>query len=543
MESKASGYRGYGRSFNTIFMMMFLSQWVRRSNATTGAEWLATRFGTTGKGVNASHNIVVAFALLSCFGFLAYGFIGLGKFIEIFIPWPVVQPYVPFLVPAQYVPHVYGALFTLFAAVYSVMGGMHSIVAGDVVKYTVMTAACISIAVMARLQLQEQSLVVPDGWRSPFFGKQLGLTWSHLIPDADKKIREDGFSLFGIFFMMMTFKGMIASLTGPTPNYDMQKILSTRSPKDASKMTGFMSLFLYPIRYAMIAGFTVLALLSYNRLNLSGPGGTDFEKILPAAIHEFLPVGMLGLVLTALLGAFMGTFSGTLNAAQAYVVNDIYLKFINPAAGNRRVMFTNYLVGALIVIISIGLGFFVNNINSALQWIANALYGGYIAANVLKWFWWRFNANGFFWGMTSGIIAALLLPYGKAWFPGVFFSLDLYNWPLLFLVSLLGCLAGTYSAPPTDANILANFYTSVRPWGYWQPVLQAVRQLQPGFQPNREFKRNAFNVVIGVLGQCCLALLPVYLILWFRIPLLMVVLLLVLIIGILKKTWWDQLDD
>ena len=63
--------------FNQVFNMMFLAKWLRRSNANTGAEWLATRFGLTGKGVKASHNVVVAFALIGCFGFLAYGFVGL----------------------------------------------------------------------------------------------------------------------------------------------------------------------------------------------------------------------------------------------------------------------------------------------------------------------------------------------------------------------------------------------------------------------------------------------------------------------------------
>jgi Na+/proline symporter len=153
---------------------------------------------------------------------------------------------------------------------------------------------------------------------------------------------------------------------------------------------------------------------------------------LPAAINNFLPAGISGIVLTSLLGAFMGTFSGALNAARAYIINDIYLKFINPNAPTKRVIAMNYLVGALIVATSICLGFFVKNINSVLQWIANALYGGYIAANVLKRIWWRFNANGFFWGMASGIAAALILPYCKEWFPGAFFQLDLYNWPLLF---------------------------------------------------------------------------------------------------------------
>src|SRR6187549_116979 len=94
--------------FNQVFMMMFLSKWLRRSNANTGAEWLLTRFGTEGAGVKASHIIVIAFALIGCLGFLAYGFVGLGKFVEIFIPWDTVKEYVPFEVSAKYVPHFYG---------------------------------------------------------------------------------------------------------------------------------------------------------------------------------------------------------------------------------------------------------------------------------------------------------------------------------------------------------------------------------------------------------------------------------------------------
>ncbi len=109
--------------FNQVFMMMFLSKWLRRSNANTGAEWLATRFGTLGKGVKGSHTIVVIFALIGCLGFLAYGFIGLGKFIEIFVPWEMVKDYIPFYIAPQYAAHFYGIVFTLFAMFYSIIGG------------------------------------------------------------------------------------------------------------------------------------------------------------------------------------------------------------------------------------------------------------------------------------------------------------------------------------------------------------------------------------------------------------------------------------
>lgn len=521
--------------FNQVFMMMFLSKWLRRSNATTGAEWLATRFGTEGKGVRPSHNIVVAFALLSCFGFLAYGFIGLGKFIAIFVPWELVSPYIPFAVSAEFVPHFYGIVFTLFAMFYSILGGMHSIVLGDFIKYMIMTVACISIAIIAMIHLDGQKLNVPEGWYNPFFGMKLDMDWSNILPQANKKIEEDGFGLFGIFFMMMLFKGVFASLAGPAPNYDMQKVLSTRSPKEASMMSGFVSIILLPIRYSMVIGLTVLALLSFDQLGLQGEN-IDFEKVLPATINEFMPVGIMGLVLTGLLGAFMGTFSGTLNAAQAYIVNDIYLKYVNPKASTKKIISMNYIVGVLVVVIGVTLGFFTKNVNSILQWIVAALYGGYIAANMLKWYWWRFNANGFFYGMTAGIVAAMISPY-------VFDGLPLYYWPYLFLISLAGCIIGTYTSAPTDIQVLKKFYRTVRPWGFWKPVHELVVQEEPDFQPNKRFKLDMFNVVLGIIAQCCLTLLPMYVVLWLELPLLITCLILIVIVLILKRTWWDKLEN
>lgn len=524
--------------FNQVFMMMFLSKWLRRSNANTGAEWLKTRFGTTGKGVQGSHSVVVIFALIGCFGFLAYGFIGLGKFIEIFVPWEAVSAYVPFDVAPAYVPHFYGIVFTLFAMFYSIIGGMHSIVLGDFIKYMIMIVACVSVAVIAMMHLHQNGgqLQVPDGWLNPFFGWELRLDWSATIPEANQKIADDGFGLFGIFFMMMLFKGIFASLAGPAPNYDMQKILSTRSPKEASKMTGFVSIILLPVRYSMVIGLTVLALLYYKQMNLTGADGTDFERILPATINQFLPAGIMGLVLTGLLGAFMGTFSGTLNAAQAYIINDVYLKYINPTASNKKVIRANYLVGVIVVAIGIVLGFFARDVNSVLQWIVGGLYGGYIAANLFKWYWWRFNAHGFFWGMASGIVGALV-------FLKLFDGLFLYIWPLLFVISIAGCLIGTYTAPPTEMETLKSFYKTVKPWGFWKPVHEQVVADDPSFEPNRRFKLDMFNVVLGIIAQCCLTLLPMYVVLWMKLPLLITIAILAVIVIILKKTWWNKLEN
>lgn len=521
--------------FNQVFLMMYLSVWLRRSNVTTGAEWMSTRFGN-GKQASMAQWIIVVFAILSCLGFLAYGFVGLGKFVEIFIPWEEVQPYIPFYIAPEYVPHLYGIIFTLISVIYAVMGGMSSIVIADVLQYLIMTVAAIAIAIIAMNQLSTHQLIVPDGWMNPFFGYRMNLDWSNIIPEVNDQIVKDGYEPFGIFFTLMLVKGVLGSLAGPAPNYDMQKLLSTKSPKEAAKMSGLVNLVLLPTRYLMIMGFSVLGLLFFKEMKLEGASGMDFEKLLPAAINSFVPAGLLGLLIAGLLAAFIGTFAGTLNAAQAYILNDIYLKYVNPHASNKKVSHVGYLVGILVVVVSIALGFFAKNVNDILQWIVGALYGGFIAANVLKWHWWRFNATGFFWGMMTGIAAALIFPY-------VFTGVPLYSWPLLFLISLAGSIVGTYLSPATERDVLKRFYKTVRPWGFWKPIQTEVMAEDTYFQPNKRFRLDMFNVVIGIIGQSCLTLLPMYLVLSMKLPLMIVIAVLVVVGVILKKTWWNKLEE
>ncbi|MCF0042080.1 sodium:solute symporter family protein [Dyadobacter fanqingshengii] len=523
--------------FNQIFMMVYLSVWLRRSNVSTGAEWMLTRFGNK-KDALPSHKTIIAFALLSCLGFMAYGFIGLGKFIEIFIPWRFVQPYVPFNVAPAYAAHFYGVIFTLFTVFYSLLGGMKSIVWADLIHYAIMVFVSVVIAIIAMTALHyAQSLPVPVGWNNIFFGKELNLDWSAHIPEVNEKIKANGFSPFGYFFALMTAKGILASLAGPVPSYDMQKILSTKTPREAALMSMIVNVVLLPTRYLLIIGVTILGLLFYKDLNISIADKTDFERILPAVLNTYIPPGLLGLVLVGLMGAFMGTFAGTFNAAQAYLVNDIYLKSFNPKASNKQITRMNYLLGLAVVTISILLGFLAKDVNTILQWIVSALFGGYIASNVLKWHWWRFNSSGFFWGMFSGIICALAAPYV---FRG---TVPLFYFPIILLISTIGAVAGSLLTPATDFDTLKNFYKTVKPWGFWGPVAAAVKVDEPSFMPNRNFKRDMLNVVIGITAQTSITALPVFLVLLMPVQTAVAAAILAISTLVLWKTWYQKLPE
>ena len=514
--------------FNQVFLMVFLSAWLRRSNAMTGAEWIQTRFGK-GKGAQLAHLIVVIFALVSVIGFLSYAFKAVGKFATEFLPWHLSA-------------NEYALILMAITALYVVKGGMFSVVITEVIQFFILATSSIVLGIIAMRRVSPEMLhkVIPAGWDNPFFGWHLNLDWSHLIASVNTRIASDGYSIFGFFFMMLLFKGFLVSAAGPAPNYDMQRILSTRSPKDASLMNMWVNVVLIFPRYFMITGLTILALVFYSDHVRAMGSAIDFEMILPIALAEFVPAGLLGLLIAGLLAAFMSNFAATVNAAPPYIVNDIYKRFINPNASQKTYVRMSYAASLGVVIAGISVGWFVESINNVIQWITAALWGGYTAANVLKWYWWRFNGYGYFWGMVTGIGSSLLLVVAqetKLW------DISALNaFPLILLISLIGCCVGALLTPAEDEQVLKAFYRQVRPWGFWGPVLAKVLKDDPAFERNKDFKRDMFNIVIGIIWQTSLVLIPICLVIRKFNATLIALGVVVATSLILKRTWFDHLD-
>lgn len=112
--------------WNQVFVMVFLAIWMRRSNVMTGAEWILTRF--SGRGGKYSHIVVVCFAIISVIGFIAYFFEGIGKFAVMILPWDLCNLKFMTLTSAQ----SYALLIIAITTLYTLKGGMFSVVAADV---------------------------------------------------------------------------------------------------------------------------------------------------------------------------------------------------------------------------------------------------------------------------------------------------------------------------------------------------------------------------------------------------------------------------
>jgi solute:Na+ symporter, SSS family len=261
----------------------------------------------------------------------------------------------------------------------------------------------------------------------------------------------------------------------------------------------------------------------------------DFEKILPLAIYNFVPAGLQGVLLAGLLAAFMGTFSAFVNAAPAYVVNDIYKKYINPNATQEKYIRISVISSIALVVVGIIFGFNALSLNKLTLWLTSALYGGYVAANMLKWVWWRFNGYGYFYGMLLGLIASTVKLFV---FPDI---VDIYVFPIIFLFSLAGCVIGAHAMPLENREAVKKFYKQTRPWGFWGPIKKEVMAEDLSFIPNGDLKRDAMNIFVGIVWQFAQVVIPIYFMIRENYQLMGWVIIAIVATWWLKKNWWDKL--
>jgi Na+/proline symporter len=441
-----------------VFFAAFMGRWINRSKVLTAAEWMKTRFGEDAAGQSA-RSAYAALAVVTVVSFLAYDAVGMGKFGEQYLPFS---------------RNVCAVLILGLTGLYIVFGGFRSLIMTELVQTVIMSIGAVVIAYLGfrHVNLGALSQKLAGSWFS------LSISWK------DPAFVETEFFLFGALTMAWVGKGLLLCFGGPEQLYDFQRFLSARDERDASKL-GLLWGALHTLRWPMAMGIAVLF--------LSGVTGVgDTEQVMPAVIKNFLPVGVRGLVLAALLAAFMSTFNSTVNAGASYLVVDIYKKYVNKGASQKQLVRASYISSLLLILSGILIGMTATSIHRIFQWIMAALGAGVLLPNFLRWYWWRLNG----WGFTAGVAAGMLASLVQA---ALFASAPLYVYfPVIAGIGLAASIAVSYLTPPTDEEVLVDFYLTVQPAGLWRPVLKKVRQLRPGFRKETRFRHDLLNVAVGI---------------------------------------------
>ena len=189
------------------------------------------------------------------------------------------------------------------------------------------------------------------------------------------------------------------------------------------------------------------------------------------AMLTFLPAGLLGLVVASLMAAYMSTISTHLNWGASYLVHDVYRRFIDPEASERRLVRVGRLstVGLMVVAGLVSL------------WLENALQAFQILLQIgagtgliflLRWFWWRVNAASEVVAMVVSFLVAVHLQF----LHGRLFGAPLPGWQQLLIgvaVTTLAWLSTALLTRPADEATLREFCRRIRPGG---PGWGAVRR-------------------------------------------------------------------
>jgi Na+/proline symporter len=201
---------------------------------------------------------------------------------------------------------------------------------------------------------------------------------------------------------------------------------------------------------------------------------TDDERAYPVMMRRYLPAGLLGLVVASFLAAFMSTVDSHVNLASAYLVHDVYKRFVRGDAPPAHYVRVARLVGPAVMLAGMAFAAGSSSVRAMFD-VFTTLFGGVGPIYLLRWLWWRINAWSEIAALLTSAAATLLL---QVW-PGLALPLlppglqmdgrPTFAGALLCVVSasLVVSLTVTLLTPPVPRAHLAAFHARVSPPGRW----------------------------------------------------------------------------
>ena len=247
----------------------------------------------------------------------------------------------------------------------------------------------------------------------------------------------------------------------------IQRLAASKSEAEAEKAAWLFNILNYIVRTWPWILVALAALVLYPDLE-------DRELGYPRLMRDFLPVGVLGLVVASLVAAFMSTISTLINWGASYLTNDLYRRFIRPEATQAQLVLVGRVCSMLITVFGAAAAFFAQDIGTVFRLII-AVGTGPGVVLILRWFWWRINAWAELASMGAGFVVGV--------FTTLVPVLQIGDFGLrLFVITLITTVVWTsvmLLTPPERPETLTRFYRKARPGGPGWRAQRAETGLPP----------------------------------------------------------------
>jgi solute:Na+ symporter, SSS family len=375
-----------------IFLAIFMMPFYYGSKARSVPEYLKLRFDEKTRGFNA-----FAFAIMTVFssGISMYALALLAQVImPLQIDWNILGiPIGAF--------DFYLMVSAVIVLVYMVLGGLTSAIYNEVLQFFLIV---IGFAPLVFIGLKEIG-----GWEGirANLPENMMHTW--------KLTGSSGANPMGVeWFGVAMGLGFVLSFGYWTTNFlVVQRAMAAGSMSAARKtpLIGALPKMLLPI-LVVVPGMIAVALSSMGDLEIPLKAGTalkDYDKVIPVLLMRYMPVGVLGVGLTALMASFMSGMAGNVSAFNTVFTYDIYQSYIRPDKSDHHYLKVGRwttVVGVLISIMTAYVAKSFNNVMDFLQLIFAFVNAPLFAAFLLGMFWKRTTGHAAFWGLIGGTIAA-----------------------------------------------------------------------------------------------------------------------------------------
>ncbi len=379
----------------------------------------------------------------------------------------------------------------LIAGIYCALSGFWGVVMTDIVQFGMAMVGSIALAIIAVNKIG--GIGVLKEKLTGIYGAEHNIL--NFTPDFSAG--KMAIITFGVYLGMQWWAANGVDGSG----YIAQRMFAAKNERHTLLATLWFNIAHYTLRPWPWILVALVAMVVYPGLGDPehvNPALHDAEAGYPMLMLDYLPVGLLGLMLTAFLAAFMSTIDTHLNWGASYLVNDFYKRFFKPEATPKHYVVVSRLSVILIMLIAGATSFFMNSIAGAWKFLI-ALNAGIGLVQILRWYWWRINA----WSEISAMFAALVVSIVVFTLPQ---TKDEFALQMLIIVpiSTVVWIVVTFLTEPVSTETLTNFYNRVRPSkGGWKLIAAETKEVTDG--TNRQNSQTGsktpalVNWVVGVI--------------------------------------------
>jgi SSS family solute:Na+ symporter len=276
----------------------------------------------------------------------------------------------------------------VMVATYTILGGMLSVLVTDFLQFVVMSVGLIAVTILILMNIGWDRIATtvaerhgPGGF-NPFLNAELG--WPYVL-----------FQLLVQTAATLTWQTNIARVLAAKDVATGQKIYTRTS-------------FFFVCRF-LLPGIWGIAALGF----FAGAGSAPENPLhaMPTFLAQFLPVGLMGLLIAAMLAADMSTDSSYMLTWGSVIYNDLLAPFHRGRWSERRGLLVNRIIVAVIGLFLLLYGLWYPLEGSMWDYLAitGTIYLSSVATLLIACCYWK-RAND--WGAMATIVAGAAIPLG-----------------------------------------------------------------------------------------------------------------------------------